>query len=321
MEVIKTHSPDWALWSGMKILEQRGIKRDSRNGPVYVMPSPVTTEYVFPYRKVLFCPPRDANPFFHLHEALWMLGGRNDVASVARYVKRMREFSDDGTTLQGAYGYRWRNHFGHDQLDTIVDALRDNPDDRRCVLSMWDGSRDLGRKSKDLPCNTQAYFSVNGVGELDMTICNRSNDIIWGAYGANLVHMSFLLEYMAARLERKVGTYYQISNNFHAYANVFDPLKEKLRDWHPQSPSTYPITMPLMNTDDATWRWCLAKYLDTPDCHAFDDPFFEHVAVPMREMHHDYKAGDVEGAMHWWARIQADDWRKAAGAWVTRRAE
>jgi hypothetical protein len=48
---------------------------------VLVSQTPVVTCYSAPTQRVLFSPMRDANPFFHLMEALWMLAGRDDVAS------------------------------------------------------------------------------------------------------------------------------------------------------------------------------------------------------------------------------------------------
>jgi thymidylate synthase len=303
----------------MDYLKTNYVVRDSRNGKVYVALRPVTTEYQFPQRKVLFCAARDANPFFHLYEALWMLGGRDDVASVARYVKRMKEFSDDGQHLQGAYGYRWRHWFGNDQLAIIVDRLRADYDDRRCVLSMWDGWHDLGHVSKDLPCNTHAYFLVNADGALDMTVCCRSNDIIWGAYGANLVHMSFLLEYMAAAVDVPIGRYFQVSNNFHAYAEVFDPLYEKMRGWWPQSPLDYPKMVPLVD-QLIVFQEELHEFLDT-DSQDFDEPFLRDVAVPMREAHRAWKGGSQfqDHIVYWLDKIAADDWRMAAKQWIIRR--
>ena len=55
----------------------------------------------------------------------------------------MEEYSDDGITLQGAYGFRWREHFGGDQLSVIIERLRNDNTDRRCVLQMWDPLVDL----------------------------------------------------------------------------------------------------------------------------------------------------------------------------------
>ena len=52
-----------------------------------------------PCERVLLYPERNANPFFHLYESLWMLAGRNDVAGPARYAKNMNNYSDNGVTL------------------------------------------------------------------------------------------------------------------------------------------------------------------------------------------------------------------------------
>src|SRR5258708_2083148 len=124
---------------------------------------------------------RDANPFFHVMETLWMLAGRNDLPWLVRFNKRFASYSDDGGATQpGAYGYRWRNYFGHDQLMDIILELKQNPDSRRVVLAMWDGGSraswsECGATteftqpgdffnavggSADVPCNTQDRKSV-----------------------------------------------------------------------------------------------------------------------------------------------------------------
>ena len=150
------------------------------------------------------------------------------MTSLTWFVKRMLEFSDDGLIFHGAYGHRWVRYFGKNQLEIIINRLAKHPTDRRCVLSMWDAPGDLmGKMGVDVPCNTSAYFSIGVRGDLDMTVSNRSNDIIWGAYGANAVHFSFLQKYIAERLGISVGRYWQISNNFHAYEKVLGPLLEK----------------------------------------------------------------------------------------------
>ena len=195
-----------ALWC-MKI---NGQPEDSRNGAVLAVSEPVATVYAKPLERMLFDPDRNANPFFHIMEAMWMLAGRNDLASLTPYNARMSEFSDDGVTLAGAYGHRWKN-----QLSYCIKLIRDNPETRRAVLALWTPG-DLVSDSKDKPCNTTVYFRPLK-GELHMTVCCRSNDIIWGCYGANVVHFSYLLEYMAISCGLRVGTYTQISNNWHIY--------------------------------------------------------------------------------------------------------
>jgi hypothetical protein len=95
----------------------------TRNGPAYVMPEPVTTIYTHPDERVLFNRKRDCNPVFHLMESIWMMAGRNDVAFLSQFNKNMVNFSDDGVTFNAAYGYRWRHHFGFDQIRAVIKTL------------------------------------------------------------------------------------------------------------------------------------------------------------------------------------------------------
>lgn len=213
----------------MVLVRNYGVREETRNGPALVIPEPVMTIYERPMERVLLDLTRDVNPFFHLMKSLWMLSGRRDVASLDPFIGTLKKYSDDGETYHGAYGYRWRHFFGHDQLSEIIQILRDDPTTRRAVLTMWDPDADLGGSSKDHPCNTQIYFRVTG-GVLDMTICCRSNDAIWGAYGANAVHMSVLQEFMAAASGLVVGRMYQLSNNLHAYVDVFERLSSVVVD-------------------------------------------------------------------------------------------
>src|SRR6266478_1362063 len=109
-----------ALSEGLWWMKSAGVKEDSRNGPVLVSPEPVMTVYTRPTERVLSSPLRDANPFFHLMEALWMLAGRNDVAWPAQFAKQILQYSDDGVILWGGYGARWRRWFGYDQLTLLI---------------------------------------------------------------------------------------------------------------------------------------------------------------------------------------------------------
>jgi thymidylate synthase len=216
MRVIRAKNVQAALKEATKVLRNETIKRNSRNGVVFRHPELVTTVYESPCERVLFWPQRDANPFLHLYESLWMLDGRNDIAPLLKFTKQFAEYSDDGITQHGAYGFRWRKHFGKDQLVSIIGRLRGIEDDRRSVLDIWDATEDLDRNGKDVPCNLSVTFEVLD-GRLNMAVFCRSNDIIWGAYGANAVHFSMLQEYMAMKIGVAVGIYTQISANWHAY--------------------------------------------------------------------------------------------------------
>lgn len=225
------------------------VEGNSRNGKVLKAVTPFTTVYLRPMQRVMFNATRDANATFQYLESLWMLAGRNDVAFPAYYANQIKNYSDDGVTLNGAYGYRWRNFFNEDQLELIIKDLAGNHESRRSVLQMWNAmtyeesvSFDSeqpsmvyseltkgAQGSADVCCNLSAAFQVRKGFRahedttkeyLDMTVFNRSNDIVWGAYGANAVHFSVLQELIASCVGVNVGTYYQVSNNFHAYVDI-----------------------------------------------------------------------------------------------------
>ena len=314
----------------------------SRYGPVRVIAEPVTITYLNSRENVLLNPVRDQNCFFTLFESLWMLAGRNDVAPLVYYNSKMADFSDDGKTFNSPYGYRWRMfrvfdethsflaqnlHIDQvDQLSIIIDQLRRKPDSRRCVLQIWDVEDDLLNidATKDNACNTQAYFLINPeTRALDITVCNRSNDLVWGCLGANAVQFSFLLEYMAACIGVPVGRYHQITNNLHYYTD------NPACPWVPEKWLTAPgwqqpydylnHHVPLVENPQRFDEEVKAFIDDIENTWA--EPFLRDVAQPMCMAFKKHKERDYANALAWASRIKADDWRTAAQQWLTRRSQ
>lgn len=298
----------------------------SRYGDVLVIDEPVVTTYLFPRERVLFNTARDCNPFFHLFESLWMLAGRRDVAPVAYYVQRMQEFSDNGVDFWGAYGSRWRNWFFYDQLRLIADELRSNPYSRRCVLQMWDGAQDLHKAIKggrDVPCNLSALFLVRCVaGEniLDMTVFNRSNDLILGMLGANVVHMSFLQEYMAMRCGFSIGFYNQVSNNLHCYEAEWKPEK-----WTPTPVSELNLYSEWTPHDFTPLYWSsqldseIKSFVEGYNQKCWNSPFLETVAKPMMLAFDLHLSRKYDTAFKVLGEVKSADWRYAGTNWIAKR--
>lgn len=217
---ITPKDPDDALDTALEILKSEGQWSDSRAGRVLSLPTPFITVWKPEASRVSLSAARDANPFFHIAEAVWMLAGDNMAGPLNKYVKDFGDrFAEADGTLFGAYGYRWRKHFDQDQLLDVVSKLRENHEDRRVVITMWDPEMDLSGKAKDHPCNTHVYPRVVN-NRLDITVCCRSNDAIWGAYGANVVHFTAMQHFISSCLGIQPGVYYQISNNFHVYEDT-----------------------------------------------------------------------------------------------------
>ena len=324
MHIISARNVNHALQEGMWHLATCGHAAESRNGSVVVAPGPVLTTYHFPMERVLFNQHRDANPFFHLMEALWMLAGRNDLAFVQRFVQRMANYSDDGVHLQGAYGHRWRRQFSLDQLHALITLLKRAPDTRRAVLQMWSAEIDLSaalQDGKDVPCNTHAYLELKA-GALCMTLLCRSNDAVWGAHGANAVQFSMLLEYLAAAIGAEVGRLQQFSNNYHAYCDWYAP--EELKNLY-AADDRYTTAVdiapyPLVSVPIEVWDTDLMRFMSDPMGDTkYEDQFFHAVAAPMFSSWDCYKRGEVSNSLCAAQAIAAADWRTACIEWIQRR--
>lgn len=336
-----------ALSTVLQLLNAEGIREQSRNGPVIVMPGPLMITYTRPWERVLFSPLRDANPFFHLlGDALWCMAGREDIKWPAQFNKRYADYSDDGIVQPAAYGARWRNYFGWDQLAGIVEELKKDPNSRRAVLGMWDvgkiiqwdgvdriprvTKRDSGdphrikRGTKDAPCNTHAYFDCRG-GKLNMTVCNRSNDVWWGMLGANVVQFSVLQEWMAAAVGVRVGEYRQFANNVHIYPAVV-PEGDLLALARDAEDNDHYVTLkptpPLVQDDANNWLFQAEEFCKLPDTIvAATEPFFSHTVFPMFQTWMWHRDGRHPLRYDWCEKIAAPDWQLAVRGWLDRRTK
>lgn len=314
------------------------IKLGSRGGEVDMWPEPVCTVYSFPMECVLWDAKRDCNPFFHLFESLWMLAGQNDVAYLDQFNKQMAKYSDDGDVFHGAYGFRWREWYGIDQLFEVGEMLRKDPTTRRAVLQMWSPNGDLvssegagGQSCKDLPCNLSVVFNCRATGTLEMTVYNRSNDMIFGAYGANAVHFSFLHQWMAAYIGKDVGAYRQVANDFHVYSAVWEDKVRPDLSVDEDLYNTVAGASVLVSRDESV------ELFDTEnmelvlggnhDPARYGNLFLRNIAAPLLGVWQAWKAKDRGRALALLREAEAGrplgqlpDWFIACGMWMGRRA-
>jgi hypothetical protein len=327
-----------AYVAGVNLIRDIGVAVATRNGPAFRAPGTVVTTFHHPMERVLFDSTRDANPFFHLFESLWILAGREDVRPLAFFNKRMANYSDDGERFHGAYGWRLRYGFGVDQIDRAITMLRRNPLDRRVVLSIWHPALDLGTDSADIPCNDMLKLSSDGA-QLDLVVFNRSNDILWGAYGANAVQFAFLLEYLAAGAGLRPGRLVQVSTDWHWYGSdrpaplVYTPTMYDQRPngaWRPLLAAEE--TLDQLDDDLELLFDCMEAVATrkAPEClsPSFYTAWMATVAWPMFTAWLHYKSHWLDGepktpnlpfAMRTSYNIAAPDWSVAALNWLERR--
>ena len=319
MLTIKVRNVNEALPVGILHLKTDGIAQDSRAGATLEYPEPVCTTYLNPTERVLFEPRRDANPFFHLFESLWIIGGRRDVKFLTEFNKRMSEYSDDGEVFHAAYGYRMRHQQSVDQIELAIKMLKQDPNSRRVVIQIWDANLDLGTDTKDTPCNDLIMLKIRD-RKLNMTVANRSNDVIWGAYGANAVHFSMLQEYIADKVGVEVGVYNQVSDSYHVYTN--NPQWDVLKSLNPTGfdpyRDIYGAYVYPMRAWEEKWDTDLERFLTDPFGDTkYHTAYFNDVVQPMAiawKAHKKERKGLVP-----LLNMEDCDWKVAASMWLERR--
>jgi hypothetical protein len=286
---------------------------DTRNGEAMVLPAPTFLTIQFPEERLLNCPVRNANPFFHCMEFVWMMAGSNDAPWIGQFNKRMESYADSGV-LRGAYGWRWSNP--SPQIHDTIALLRSSPGTRQAVLSMWDPTYDNSRaRTSDRPCNTTIYFRVDETDSLNMTVCNRSNDFVWGMLGANAVHMTLLQELIARAAGFKLGMYHVFSNNCHIYTELprFNEIYNTTLDVDIyKGEDRCENLMPLLaGCDYETFMAECQEFL--LGANTFKSEWLQHVAYPIQQAYLDKK-----NRWHWINEIMALDWHRVCEDWATR---
>jgi hypothetical protein len=165
-----------------------------------------------------------------------------------------------------------------------------------------------------------------------MTVCCRSNDMLWGAYGANAVHMSVLQEYVATMVGVEMGEYRQVSDSFHIYLFGKNPTWDKVKDLtidpytfrhlkNPYDRIEHKYT-PLI-TDPEVFNWELKRFftIHPSDFDSYDgwgNPAFKDIAVPMMRAYalHKEKKYSVYKALN---DIKPVDWQTACFDWIRKR--
>ncbi len=233
-------SPSDMYFSALQSLLKDGEECAPRGKKIKEL-RPVILEFVDPLKRLTFLKGRVINPFFQMAESLWIVDGRSDVKWLTDYNSNMGQFSDDGRHFNAPYGERLRswnksnanntpnglayqNGQHIEPLDQLLDVYRKikaDPDTRQAVAVIYNPLYDnADHETKDRPCNMILTFKLRN-GMLDLNVFNRSNDIHWGVFGANMCQFSTILEMMAAWLGVKVGTYYQTTDSLHVYTEDY----------------------------------------------------------------------------------------------------
>lgn len=162
-----------------------------------------------------------------IHELLWFLNGDTNVKYLQdNGVRIWNEWADENGELGPVYGHQWRSWPDYnggtiDQIQGIVDQLKNNPDSRRMIVSAWNVA-EVDRMALP-PCHTMFQFYVAD-GRLSLQLYQRSADTFLGV-PFNIASYALLLQMMAQVSGLKAGDFIHTTGDTHLYLNHLEQAK------------------------------------------------------------------------------------------------
>lgn len=163
-----------------------------------------------------------------IHELLWFIKGDTNVKYLQdNGVRIWNEWADENGDLGSIYGSQWRNWNGEgiDQLAQVVDKLKNNPNDRRMIVSAWNVSKIPEMHLP--PCHMMFQFYVAN-GKLSCMLYQRSCDMFLGV-PFNIASYALLTMMLAQVCDLEPGEFVHTLGDTHIYHNHFEQVKEQLR--------------------------------------------------------------------------------------------
>ena len=145
----------------------------------------------------------------------WYLSGDASIHKLGDIYGKVPEIwkrmADQNGHVNSNYGYQWKRN---DQIDMVVQMLKQNPETRQACISIYDG-KEITDYAFDTPCTYAIQFTIVH-GRLDMCVTMRSNDL-WYGFCNDQYQFSKLQDLMAFRLDIETGVYYHFAHNMHLY--------------------------------------------------------------------------------------------------------
>ena len=175
-----------------------------------------------------------------IHELLWFLKGDTNINYLTKNgVRIWNEWADQKGDLGPVYGHQWRNwnDEGIDQIKTVIETLKTNPDSRRMLVSAWNPSvlpdtslsfseNVANQKAALPPCHAFFQYYV-AEGKLSCQLYQRSADLFLGV-PFNIASYALLNMMVAQVCNLKPGTLVHTFGDVHIYSNHHEQLKEQL---------------------------------------------------------------------------------------------
>jgi thymidylate synthase len=184
-----------------------------------------------PRERIPLLASRKINIPFHFAEALWYLGGRNDLAMMAHYSPKMKDFSRDGKTIGSAYGARLFTPApgeARSQFDRVLHLLKYEADSKRGVLSIFRPEELAVPQNPDVSCVVALHLLARE-GRLHMVCYMRANDANRGLL-ADVFSFTMIQEFAAVLLGLELGTYTHHVGSMHIGDRDLPQVKRVLHE-------------------------------------------------------------------------------------------
>lgn len=162
-----------------------------------------------------------------IYELLWFLKGDTNVKYLQEHgVRIWNEWADENGELGPVYGRQWRSwpdyNGGHiDQIQNVIDQLKNNPDSRRMMVCAWNVAEVEKMALPPCHCLFQFYVADN---KLSLQLYQRSADTFLGV-PFNIASYALLLQMMAQVTGYGVGDFIHTTGDTHLYLNHLEQAR------------------------------------------------------------------------------------------------
>ena len=158
---------------------------------------------------------RKWNPVYAEAEWQWYLSGDRNIAKLGELYGKVPEIwkrmAFPNGNVNSNYGWQWRRN---DQIDYVVNLLRNEPETRQATISIYDG-KEHDTFAFDTPCTYAVQFTIIN-NRLNMCVVMRSNDL-WYGFCNDQYCFSKMQEMVSNELNIEPGIYYHFAHNMHLY--------------------------------------------------------------------------------------------------------
>lgn len=170
-------------------------------------------------------------------ELIFFLKGKTDINWLHRYNCRIwDEWADEFGDLGPVYGAQWRywwcESLKYDQIKSLVDSLKNDPQSRRHIVSAWNVG-DIDDMALP-PCHLLFQCYVRQGKYLDLQLTQRSADVFLGL-PFNIASYATLTHILAQCTGLEVGELIICVGDAHIYSNHIEQVKTMCAN------ETYPL--------------------------------------------------------------------------------